>query len=416
MNFCDPDSMPNKTLWNLKDGSPPPLAFYTIGLPVMLFCGLISFILNGLLVILRNTRTMKTSPVLILSLNLAATDGINSLIATYHMFRIYLELGFQVLQMSKCESLILETCRLSSYLASFLHLLALTWLHYEATINPLHHRLKSIFHDRMAIHALSLLAWSVSIAFFTMYFFSIPCQGFRVHNCPPNFFLYWSFRRTLLICYTAPLAFMIAAYLRILIALHFGPKVPQILMSQNGSRKESNLNKHKSIESKKNSPAVNDLDINKQSDINKNNSKSNICYSDNSRHTKRAIVTSLIIIGTYLCCLIPNLAWLSLTCMDGCPLPALKQSSTLKFTVGYVTQFLIIMKGIVDPFIYSYRLKEVRYAMKSVFTGSPVDRMQLARRSTYCMTTNSVIQTPKSCAQTPNISNTIAEQQREHYL
>lgn len=138
METCD------KTLIKLvqsignNTSSPSPVS-YKIFCPCLLVAGLISILLNGLLVFVRNTRRLRTSPMLILSLNLATTDGIASFFTFIGILNIYLGVVFDI-RVHTCWVLILEVLRLSSFFASVLHLLALTWLHYQAITNPLQHR------------------------------------------------------------------------------------------------------------------------------------------------------------------------------------------------------------------------------------------------------------------------------------
>lgn len=85
-----------------------------------------------------------------------------------------------------------------------------------------------------------------------------------------------------------------------------------------------------------------------------------------SRH-KKAFTTSLIIVGTYLMGWMPAMTYFAVSCVDGCPFPILHQSLFTRAIAAIVTTNLIILKAIIDPFIYLFRMKEVKLATKQIF-------------------------------------------------
>lgn len=82
-------------------------------------------------------------------------------------------------------------------------------------------------------------------------------------------------------------------------------------------------------------------------------------------HSK-ALFTTLIILGTYLFCWMPAVVFLALTCVDGCPFPLLSLSSMTRVLISFVCNSLVVLKAIVDPFIYTLRMKEVKMAIRKV--------------------------------------------------
>lgn len=138
INFCDSNA--TYEFVKMLSTSTPNKNIYQILGPLFMIAGAVSLIVNGLLVIVRNTHRMRFSPMLILSLNLAATDGVSSILVSLNLLHNYLHLIHSTNLLTNCHLLVLEVFRLSSFFASILHLLALTWLHYQATLNPLHHR------------------------------------------------------------------------------------------------------------------------------------------------------------------------------------------------------------------------------------------------------------------------------------
>lgn len=108
---------------------------------------------------------------------------------------------------------------------------------------------------------------------------------------------------------------------------------------------------------------------------------------DNRRHYKRTIITSFIIVGTYAICYTPNVTYLALSCIDGCPFPLHLQSPLIRIIVGALSFALIIVKSIVDPFIYSYRMKEVKYAIKSFFNLKQSTNLDDSNCREVCLST-----------------------------
>ena len=82
-----------------------------------------------------------------------------------------------------------------------------------------------------------------------------------------------------------------------------------------------------------------------------------------SGHTK-ALYTTLIILGTYLICWMPALFFQVLTCVDGCPYPLFTLSIRKRVILSFINNSLVIIKSMVDPFIYIYRMKEVKLALR----------------------------------------------------
>lgn len=120
---------------------------YKIFVPILLIGCLLSLLLNTILVVVgtwnqaKQSQTNRSrSPILLLSLNLAATDGIASfLMGIGLLVNSFLPVVFNI-NISICSQLILEIFRLSALIASALHLLALALVHYKGIVNPLHYR------------------------------------------------------------------------------------------------------------------------------------------------------------------------------------------------------------------------------------------------------------------------------------
>ena len=176
-------------------------------------------------------------------------------------------------------------------------------------------------------------------------FFFLFFKGFRSKNCLFSFLLFWRFRFTVLLCFGIPLIVMFFAYIRIF----------YVLNHQSTFDRSSKNNCEKTVTGE---------------------SKIKVEHLKSYRKTT---VTSLIIVGTYLICWMPNILWIVFSCVDGCPFPIIEQSMTTRASVGFLTNSLVVIKAIVDPFIYSYRMKEIKLAIKSVFCS---EKSRLIRQAT----------------------------------
>jgi hypothetical protein len=79
-------------------------------------------------------------------------------------------------------------------------------------------------------------------------------------------------------------------------------------------------------------------------------------------HTK-ALMTTLLILGTYLLCWMPAVIFFALTCVNGCPFPITQLNYNYRIIFSFITNGLVVFKAIVDPFIYTYRMKEMKLAL-----------------------------------------------------
>lgn len=115
---------------------------YTYLCPVIIVVCFCSIIFNAILVsISRQSKFVNKSPILLLSLNLALTDLIASLLNLLTiLFNSYLPEVHDIKIESQCLMLIFEVFRCGALVASALHLLALAFVHYRGIVNPLHYR------------------------------------------------------------------------------------------------------------------------------------------------------------------------------------------------------------------------------------------------------------------------------------
>lgn len=119
-------------------------AAYVIGYvgPVLIVICLISIMFNAILItISRQSSSVNKSQVLLLSLNLAITDLISTTLNGFNVFlNTYLSTVHGRILLSTCQALIFEALRGTAMIASALHLLALAFVHYRGTVNPVKSR------------------------------------------------------------------------------------------------------------------------------------------------------------------------------------------------------------------------------------------------------------------------------------
>lgn len=99
-----------------------------------------------------------------------------------------------------------------------------------------------------------------------------------------------------------------------------------------------------------------------------NGSKKNAKYYSTNGHRK-ALFTTLSIVGTYIFFYMPSVIFLTLTC-DACPFPLGSIPRRTKFWIALTVNLLFVSKGVLDPFIYLFRYKEVKDALERLFNFS----------------------------------------------
>lgn len=127
-------------LWKNETKPGMPIELYQYFCPPLIIASFISVLLNSALFVVGHIHTHNKSPVLRLSLNLASTDTLASLLSGVGIvFNSYLPVVYGI-SSSRCFFLIYEIFRTSALIASVLHLLALAFIHYKGIVNPLHYR------------------------------------------------------------------------------------------------------------------------------------------------------------------------------------------------------------------------------------------------------------------------------------
>ncbi|XP_035217098.1 adrenocorticotropic hormone receptor-like [Stegodyphus dumicola] len=293
---------------------------YRVVVPVMLTACILSLVFN--LIIVYSVRWLRKSlsPTLYLSLSLAVADAyaslvlgvglvVNSLLPTVY--------GVDLGPFNACYLLVLEAFRLGGIVVAVLHLLALAINHYVGILRPLHYA--STVTRRTVMWAMAAM-WILPVVVFLAYFSLVPNDGFRSFQCSSyDFLLRIPFRVTVSVLFFVPLILMSIMYVHMFIVV----KRHQRGVLQLPSSRQL----HKSV---------------------------------------KAIITTLLILGTYVLGWMPAVLYFILTCLD-CPVPFTEIHLWVRVPVGIITNSMIVIKSFVDPIIYVVRMPEIKGAMRSIF-------------------------------------------------
>lgn len=262
-----------------------------------------------------------------------------------------------------------------------------------------------------SIHCITFCCWIFPLSAFTVYFFSVPCQGkmllplpnlyficpfllsshynvdsfctttaFLSSSCRIEFFLTLRYRLFLLLIFLTPLLLMLFIYIRIFIAIKKNDSRRQTLSlgqatcsTKNTQTSLIQMRWYKRVARMSLETGSIATEVTNESLMNEAEtecSRSNRGSPESTRVIKRshthskALYTTLLILGTYLFCWMPAVVFLALTCVDGCPFPITGIPTLSRVLISFPCNSLVVLKAIVDPFIYTLRMKEVKDAIK----------------------------------------------------
>ena len=188
---------------------------------------------------------------------------------------------------------------------------------------------------------ISIIAWLIPAILFTVYFWSIPCQGFRSPDCDFTFFLTFQHRTLML----APLMIilMVVLFYYVLFAVksrnaRCGLESALTIVDHRDSGQRISRCYDKRYYSRTSFCTQNALD-----------------FEERRITLERISSTVILMFITFTLAWSPRLVWLSLSCVDGCPFPLFKQSLMTRSVIGLITEYLIILKSTIDPLIVVMR-------------------------------------------------------------
>ncbi|XP_067140297.1 adrenocorticotropic hormone receptor-like [Centruroides vittatus] len=294
---------------------------YRVVVPMMLSACLLAAFLNILILLSAHWVRRSLSPTLYFSLSLALTDAYNSIIlGTGLIINSLLPIVYSVYFMGsfyRCSALILEAFRMTGLMVSVLHLLALAVNHYIGILRPLHYAATV---TRRGAGITIIIMWIVPVVFFFIYFSSVPGQGFLSLRCQNmDFLIYRTFHLTVSLLFFFPLILLSFIYVHIYLVVR---QHQRGLLSFPSARQF-----HKNV---------------------------------------KAIITTLLILGTYLLGWIPAVFTFVLICKD-CVIPFHTVSKDILLGAAIFSNAMIVLKCLINPIIYAARMPEIKEALKVMF-------------------------------------------------
>ena len=243
---------------------------------------------------------------------------------------------------SDCLMLLLEIAAISSFIASGLHHVHLSFLLFRRMRAVAAEETFALDEPELVESGCSLVtlsAWILPAIAFTAYFWSIPCQGFRSPDCDFTFFLTFHHR-----------ALMLAPLLAILIIVLFN----YVLFCFKSRSARASLHTALTVSSSSCERISRAYDE-------RFYSRTSFCTPTAFEFEERRAsldhhgTTVIFLFATFALAWTPRLAWLTLSCVDGCPFPLFQQSLFTRSLIGLVTEHLIILKATIDPLIFVLR-------------------------------------------------------------
>ncbi|CAL1287554.1 unnamed protein product [Larinioides sclopetarius] len=293
---------------------------YRVVVPIMLIVCVLSLVFN--LIILLSVRWVRKSlsPTLLLSLSLAMADAYASLVIGVGLVvnsLLPIVYGVDMGPFSNCYVLVLEAFRLGGMVVAVFHLLALAINHYIGILRPLHYAATV---TRGTVAWAITCMWIFPVVFFLAYFSLVPDDGFRSSYCSTyDFLLRIPFRLTVSTLFFVPLILMSVMYIHMFVMV----KRHQlgVLQLQTGRQL------HKSV---------------------------------------KAVITTLLILGTYVVGWMPAVLFFVLTCLD-CPIPVTEIQLWVRVHVAIFINSMIVVKSFLDPIIYVARMPEIKGALDAMY-------------------------------------------------
>ncbi|XP_066907589.1 melanocortin receptor 4-like [Halyomorpha halys] len=240
-------------------------------------------------------------------------------------------LGIQKQYLSNCSLLILEGLRMGGKLTTVGHLLFLALNHYCGIKKPLqyHQRYHPICCKYYSICIISIALWIIPSAAIIAYFSLIPDDGLRHKDCTYKFLLRSGFRIGYSLIFFSSIIIMAIIYYHIFRIVR---------------RHQANRDKFRRVGSlyTRNQQSLQGLEQQQQLE------------------NRRAIITTLLIVGSMVVGWLPASLSFVLVCECGC---VFKNITT---TVGAVCNILLILKTAFNSYIYTARMQDIKHALKKM--------------------------------------------------
>ncbi|XP_067004292.2 glucose-dependent insulinotropic receptor [Anabrus simplex] len=284
----------------------------------------------------------KLSRTLLISLSLAGADVFSSVtLGLGLVINSLMDTALEI-KVNDCMALVLEASRLSAVITTVVHLLALAGNHYLGILRPLHYA--SIMTHRMTTLCIALL-WLFPLVFIFSYFSLLDQQGFTSPNCANDFLGYSKFRVVFATLFFVPFLVMLVVYSHIFIIVRRHQSAREELLRDGTIRAHQN---HR----------LNSMSRNSHSSG----------ATEQSRHQQmarnvKAIYTTMFILGSFVIGWMPALVVLLLVCHD-CRYRLDSGHKVVMIGVHSFTNFLVILKTLLNPIIYAARMHEIKVAIR----------------------------------------------------
>ena len=91
----------------------------------------------------------------------------------------------------------------------------------------------------------------------------------------------------------------------------------------------------------------------------------------------KAIITTLLIVGTFIMCWMPAVIWFIVYCKD-CVLPIESPPNRYVIGISITVNCLIVLKAFLDPIIYTARMKDFKVSSISALSIQSTIQRRLA--------------------------------------
>lgn len=296
---------------------------------------------------------------LILSLGLAGADAwAATLVLLGLVVNSYLPIvhGITLGRWSVCYFLVFELVRLAGMVTSNMHLFALALNHWFSIASPL--RYKTAVTTGWCRTVMFLL-WLLPLFVMVIAAVCVPGQGFRGGGafwCNIDFYFRFPFRLVIFLQFIIPLVTMLAIYGYILHRLAMVRNAPKA-KPDSYQRQSLVLRPRKSGDGTTSNGSA-ELGMHRRS----GGQELRVSSRSNALQSKiKALTTTLLILGTFAIGWLPAVMQFTLVCID-CAISYYPPRHSL-FAVGVVVNCLIIVKLLINPLIYAFRILEIRYAL-----------------------------------------------------
>lgn len=318
---------------------------YAVAIPVMITCCAIAIVLNTMVLLTIRLLRHPANPTLKLTYSLAAADIWTSLVIAGGLIsHSYLPtaIHWEKAAWQDCASYALEALRLGGILTSVLHLLALACNHYSAIAYPMKYKCWTHRNGYWVDISVFMLWIAPPVLYFVVFAaYSNKTFAPTVNDCNPDFLGTLGFRVLVFFTIFIPLVVLSVVYLKIAVLLK--KLQNQLVFTRNETLELT-------------SPG-----------LTMGACQQNRRYSFVQRKTT-VVMTALLIVATSLLGWLPAVLFFVITC-SVCvyPYTSLHSFPWILFSLTISVNALMILKGLLNPFIYAVRIPEIKDAIVTFF-------------------------------------------------